>query len=589
MQLKERYFVLLLLIVVFGVYYPSLFIPFNSVDDTRMVNNLLNADGISVWQPFYFGGSGNYYRPLLASTFIIDKYAWGLHESFMHLENIILHAMNVILVFYIARRIALAEKVTLINPLAFCAALLFALHPINTEAVNWISGRTDLLAGLFVLCSLLFLLRALSSAENFISCFMAAVTFFIGMFAKETAIFFLPAAILIIMMHDKVNYLRISAMLKHCRHRLSFYILYLSAAGSYLLIRSLALAQGDGGISLVVKGVVSGDSSISGESRIIALSRAVLKASGFYAKKLFNPFPLNFGIVNVPDYYAIAGFIVIAIICYLIWKRELVSVLFVSAFLVGSSSFLVAVSRLAWTPIAERYMYIPCSLFSMAIIFRLYSWFSKRDFQKAFVVALCLLFSGSAYATMKRNYLWQDNLTLFEDTVRKSPEFQTVKNDLAAALMEKGRKAEAFAVISSIKLSAAYGAYDELGVINKAMALKSNGKLLAARNFLKERYNENSKRYIELTKQLISINGACLDDKKYLDIWDELYLENIELTKKLQIRTHDPFYLYRIGQMYLKINDSKEAASYFRRAYSESPADAYYKQAALKLAEKLAQ
>ncbi len=162
MQLKGRYLVLLLLVVVFGVYYPSLFIPFNSVDDTRMVNNLLNADGISVWQPFHFGGSGNYYRPLLASTFIIDKYVWGLNESFMHLENILLHAMNVVLVFLIARRIALAEKLTLIEPLAFCAALLFALHPINTEAVNWISGRTDLLAGLFVLCSLLFLLRALS-------------------------------------------------------------------------------------------------------------------------------------------------------------------------------------------------------------------------------------------------------------------------------------------------------------------------------------------------------------------------------------------------------------------------------------------
>lgn len=586
MQLKKRYLVLLLLIVVFGVYYPSLFIPFNSVDDTRMVNNLLNADGISVWQPFQFGRSGNYYRPLLFATFIIDKYLWGLHESFMHLENIVLHAINVVLVFLIARRIALAEKLTIVEPLAFCAALLFALHPLNTEAVNWISGRTDLLAGLFVLCSLLFLLRALST-DSLLNCLIAACAMFVGSFAKETAIFFLPAALLIILAYDRVKFRQWSALLQHFRQRISFYLLYTSAVGGYLLIRSLALTQGDGGISTVVKGVVSGDSSLSGDSRIISFIRVVLKASGFYAKKLFNPFPLNFGIATVPDYYAIAGFIVIVIICYLIWKRELVSALFVTAFLVGSSSFLVAISRLAWTPIAERYMYIPCAFFSIAVIFKLYIWTSKRGFQKAFVLIMCLLFSGSAYATMARNYVWQDNLTLFEDTVRKSPEFQTVKNDLAAALMEKGRKNEAFSVISSMKLAAANGSYNELVVIDKALVLQHNGQLLEARKFLKESYDENSKLYLLLTKQLISINGACLSDEKYLDIWDELYKENIDLTKKLHARSHDTFYLYKIGQLYLEIDNRKEAANYFRRAYEESPADAYYKKASLKLAEKL--
>ena len=586
MQLKERYLVLLLLVVVFGVYYPSLFIPFNSVDDTRMINNLLNADGISVWQPFHFGRSGNYYRPLLASTFIIDKYVWGLSESFMHLENILLHVVNVILVFLIARRIAIAEDLTRIEPISFCAALLFALHPINTEAVNWISGRTDLLAALFVLCSLLFLLRALS-ANSLINCFIAAAAMFVGSFAKETAVFFLPATILIILTYDKVNFRQFDAVIQHFRKRAIIYSFYFSATGGYLLVRSLALTQGDGGIRTVVKGIVTGDYSVTGDSRIISFIRVVLKASGFYAKKLFNPFPLNFGIATVPDYYVIAGFIVIVIICYLVWKRDLVSVLFVSAFIVGSSSFLVAISRLAWTPIAERYMYIPCSFFSIAVIFKLSIWFSNRGFQKAFVVIMCLLFSGSAYATMARNYVWQHNLTLFEDTVRKSPEFQTVKNDLAAALLEKGRETEAFAVISSMKLAAANGSYNELGIIDKAIVLQHNGKLLEARKFLKASYDENSKLYVLLTNQLISINGACLNDKKYLDIWDELYRENIELTKKLQIRTNDPFYHYKIGQLYLKIDDRKEAANYFRRAYVESPAAAYYKQAALKLAEKL--
>ncbi len=188
----------------------------------------------------------------------------------------------------------------------------------------------------------------------------------------------------------RVNFRQFDAILQHFRHRVIIYSFYLSAAGGYLLVRSLALTQGDGGIRTVVKGVVTGDYSVSGDSRIISFIRVVLKASGFYAKKLFNPFPLNFGIATVPDYYAIAGFIVIVIICYLVWKRDLVSVLFVSAFIVGSSSFLVAISRLAWTPIAERYMYIPCTVFSIAVIFKLFIWFNNRGFQKAFVVIMCL-------------------------------------------------------------------------------------------------------------------------------------------------------------------------------------------------------
>lgn len=580
MQLKARYFVLLLLIVVFGVYYPSLFNPFNNVDDTRMINNLLNSDGISVFQPFRFGISGYYYRPLLMSTFILDKYLWGLHESFMHLENILLHALNVILVFLIARRIAIAEKLEFVEPLAFSAALIFALHPINTEAVNWISGRTDLLAAFFVLSSLLFLLIALS-ANSLMWCLFAAGAMFVGAFAKEPAIFYLPAAFLIILTYDRVCFRQWSATLQHVRKRLFFYLLYVSAAGCYLVIRFFAFSKGDVGISTAVKGVVTGD------FRITSFTRVVLKASGFYAKKLFNPFPLNFGIVDIPDYYAIAGLIVIAFICYKVWKRELLSVLFVSAFLVGSSSFLVASSKMAWTPIAERYMYIPCSFFSIAVIFKLYIWLNNRGFQKAFVGIIFLLFSGSAYATMTRNYIWQNNLTLYEDTVRKSPEFQAVKNELAVALQEKGRRNDAFTVISSMKLAAADGSYNELGIINKTIVLQNNGKLLEARKFLKERYDENSKLYTELTKLLIAINGACLGEERYLDLWDELSQENIELTKKLHLRSQDPFYLYKIGQLYLKTDNRKEAANYFRRAYVESSADAYYKQAALKLADKL--
>lgn len=579
MQLKTPYIVMFLLIVVLGVYYPSLFIPFNSVDDTRMVNALLNVDHFSFKQIFLPGSSGYYYRPLLYATFVADKYLWGLHESFMHLENILLHALNVLLVFFVTLRLQNAAQSDS-RSISMAAALLFALHPINTEAVNWISGRTDLLAASFVLLSLLLLLHALQQ-ESWGSSLLTAFFFFVGCFAKETAIFFFPAALLIILFQDNVSLGNMAAIARSLRRRALLYLLFLTSCLGYLLVRWAALSGGDRGISHAAKGVVGS------ESNILYTLKVILKASGFYAKKLFYPFPLNFGIVTVPDYYIIAGILVLLVMVYLICRHDIIAALFVGVFLVGSSSFLVAISRMAWTPIAERYMYIPCALFSVAIVVTLVSLGRKMNFRQPLLMVPLVLYAATAYATVERNIIWQENLTLFQDTVKKSPNFETAKNDLAAALMEKGRKDEAFAVMSSMKLSSANGPYNELAVLNRVTVLLNQGDPMAARRLLKENFTEDTRLYEQFVVKYIAVEEACLKLSTKPNLQKELRLEVIELYKNLQTRTRNPFYLYRIGQMYLVMGNKEDARDYFARAYASAPDDAHYKTAAQKLSEKL--
>ncbi len=90
---------------------------------------------------------------------MMDKFIWGLEESFMHLENIFFHLANTLLVYAVARRAA--DYLT--NTIPSCtvrAALFFAIHPLNTEVVNWISGRTDLLAGFFLFLAMYFNVKA---------------------------------------------------------------------------------------------------------------------------------------------------------------------------------------------------------------------------------------------------------------------------------------------------------------------------------------------------------------------------------------------------------------------------------------------
>ena len=134
-HLNERTCLLLLVLVVLGVYYPAIFSPINSVDDPGMITYLLNTDSFSLKEIFTPGTT--YFRPLLTLSFMADKFVWGLQESFMHLENIVFHLLNVLVLFFVSRSCCRTREIH--SPLLpFIAALLFALHPINTEAVNWI-------------------------------------------------------------------------------------------------------------------------------------------------------------------------------------------------------------------------------------------------------------------------------------------------------------------------------------------------------------------------------------------------------------------------------------------------------------------
>ncbi|MDP3939726.1 MAG: hypothetical protein Q8R92_16540, partial [Deltaproteobacteria bacterium] len=93
--------------------------------------------------------TGSYHRPVVFGTFAIERAWLGSGTGAMRLSNVALHAAVACLLLLAALRLG-APRVP-----ATAGALLFALHPIQTEAVTYISGRTDLLAALFSLLALL--------------------------------------------------------------------------------------------------------------------------------------------------------------------------------------------------------------------------------------------------------------------------------------------------------------------------------------------------------------------------------------------------------------------------------------------------
>lgn len=579
---RTRYIVLFLVFVVLGVYYPVLFAPTNSVDDRGMIQSIINTEHVSFRELFLPGTSGYYYRPLLWSTYLADKDLWGLEPSFMHLENILLHAINTILIFFITVLISKRYNVES-RTFPLLAALLFALHPINTEAVNWISGRTDVLAGLFILLSILFLLKALET-DKVLFLALSSVSFLSGCLAKEVAVFFYPAALILIFCYDDIDKVNLSGIKRFIYKRALYVILFSGMTTLYFLFRHFAFKQSDNGLGHLIKNFPHAEADISA----IILNRLLdcIKVFGFYCKKLFIPWPQNFTIISVSDWYIAVGIIFVLFCFYLAYKRNLVS-----AFFLTSASFIVpavlaALTRIAWTPYAERYLYISNTTFSIGIVYAAYVAFKRFQLNRIVPYVIVLIVSLFAYTTVNRNIVWQDNLTLYQDAVEKTSGYPPVKNELAKALIEHGRLEEGMNILKSNRADKSFR-NREFAELGRANVMFFQGDAESARKLLLKNLNTSSGAYVPILTRLIKIDEerlkAAEEENKMIKIRHEI----IDLYLKLNEVGPSSFYSYRIGQIYLAMHKNREARDFFAKAYNSAPDNAYYKLPAKKLAEKL--
>ena len=119
-------------------------------------------------------------RPTVFLSFQIDYFLWGADPIGFHLTNFIVHSLNALLLFYLARMLGLGHFA------AAVAALFFGLYPANPESVTWISGRFDVLALTWLLvCFHLWCRGRLRNDPRLL--IASAVPFTFAIFAKENA------------------------------------------------------------------------------------------------------------------------------------------------------------------------------------------------------------------------------------------------------------------------------------------------------------------------------------------------------------------------------------------------------------------
>ncbi len=133
------------------------------------------------WKPL-LGEPFQIYRPLVSLSFMVDFDLWALNPFGYHLTNVSLHVLNSLLAYFLARCYVSALT-------ALIAALFFAVHPIHTEAVTYISGRGELIMTFFLLSGVLVFLKS-EKRTSWLLYLVSLPLFFFALLTKETAVIF---------------------------------------------------------------------------------------------------------------------------------------------------------------------------------------------------------------------------------------------------------------------------------------------------------------------------------------------------------------------------------------------------------------
>jgi protein O-mannosyl-transferase len=614
-------------VILYGVYYPVIGAEISIVDDQDALSGILTSDTKIGDMFFPRAHQGGYYRPMIGLSYLYDKEMWYLDSDVMHQENLLCHIVNAILLFFLARLVLSKSKEPSRSILATGAALVFGLHPVTTESVAWISGRTDLIATAFVLASALFIAQYRNTGRRSyqLASFLVLVP---GMLAKEVAFGFLPILMLLGWQRDigqissgKSN--RFAAILAAAGAVISLLLslftfnhwLVVFVAVVFAVVMSASIKRGNILASLavpiarstVVFGFVAGlffivrraafSSDIPKLSQTISLIfydmnstlHVFLGAAGFYLKKFIMPLPLNFYIKEIDPLYSLPGIVVLFAVLFCLYRRSEAGLWFLAGVAMFLPALLFAFGTIAWTAYAERYIYTTTAFWGLCVMLLVRAFIESNTLPNAkkvscSLITIALLFFG--WISHARAVTWRTNVALMRDTVELSPDRKVVRGLYMTSLIKAGRLKEAKEQYFKARSLYSFG-YDPRYELEMAKILMKEGNNADAEGYLREalkRSKGESANVYEYYAGFLSSRMAEADSSESRSILAHRALENLEKLFKL---TANPAVRYRMGQVALADRQRDLAVTYFTDASRLLPKGSEKQRRARLLADKL--
>ena len=436
--LGHRFFpIAVLLLVGIGAYWNSLHAPF-VFDDLDSVQR----------NPFVRFGGALYYsrfrtylspRSLLFLTFAFNNWMNGQKPLGYHVLNLLLHILNALLVFAIARRI---YRVWRPSPMllpgegyALLAAAFFLLHPVQTESVTFISSRSELLSTMAYLCGLLSFTAIPEQKIGFFASLLMLSFLALGFGFKETIVT-LPAGILL---YDYLFVARTNIRTLLLRWRFYPSLIVLGTAGSYWLVRD--------GFPKVVKefsGPLVWHYFLTQFRVILTYIRLLVFPSGL---NLDYDFTMSASLLEPGTLFSLLALLVLI---FAGWRwRNTQKIYCFSIFwfflTLSPTSSIIPIPDV----IFEHRVYLPLAGVCLSFPFAM-EWLVRKGAgvlqPRRVVVLSCLVLAVLMVATVLRNRVWSDEIRLFSDVVAKSPHKLRAYENLVFAYMKRGQDEEAISV-----------------------------------------------------------------------------------------------------------------------------------------------
>lgn len=544
------------------------------IKDIKHIPEIFSSN---VWK--FEGMQSNYYRPLMHVVYMLNYFLFGLRPWGFHLVNIMTHAGVSILVFLIAARLPEESRSASPSPSwapPFIAAMLFAAHPIHTEAVAWVAGLPELAFSLFSLLSLYLYILSKGKKSATVLPVLSVLSYVFAVLFKETALIF-P---LILLAYDAIFREPGQPL------RVLNYVPYLAVIGLYLMVRVSVLGnfvpiQRYGGLSTYQYAI------------------NILPLFTDYLGKLILPVNLNAyhvfhpltSILEVKGILSLVISSVFVVFAWIMMKKDktaffgltlivlpLLPVLYVSG--VGENTF------------AERYLYLPSFGFSLLLVSGVIR-LAKQRWSPLLVIGLTAALGLYCLGTVQRNTIWKSDLSLWTDTAKKSPDSFVPQEALGDALLNEGWTDEAIECLQAVLrkkpdfLEAHYNigvAYGKKGLNDEAIrhfqaAIALRPDLVKAHSNLALAYQKKGlmDKVIEQYQTVVSLKPDSLDAHNNLaiaygeagkiDQAIEQFLDALRL-KPDDINVH-----YNLGTAYEDKGMIDQALDQFQAALKLNPYD----------------
>lgn len=365
------------------------------------------------WAASY--GAFTYYRPISSLSLLLDYQLWGLNPVGYHLTNIILHAANAWLICLILGALLGSQRTALF------AALLFAAHPVQTEAVTFASSRTDCLFALFYLAAVWCFLRSRDADDTprrrFL--FWSLGFFMLALMSKEMAIS-LPVVVVALDLTRRPDR-GLLAIPRSLARQSPFFVV----AALFVLLRSHAL----GSMSL------GGHGGGTWVERVVDMALTVAT----YLRLLCLPTNLyvDYHCVGPLTLLSLRGLAAVALCAAMVVltlrSRSRSPLIFLAGclFIFGlGPTFLPSVPLRRM--VAERHLYVP-AIAAFALAAWAFANYPRGRVTSAGFAVVCL-----SALTVAQNFAWQDERSLWYKKLSESRSLSEGHANLASIYDQRG-------------------------------------------------------------------------------------------------------------------------------------------------------